>query len=113
MPEEIGVQIQESEWNECSSDSQPRYRAAGVYPEPRAGHQRDWTGSTCADHNKSEAKHLVAVARSQQWADEAAKRGDHSDALAWLHVIAAIGDELPETYETKRQVWLLALGTDR
>ena len=78
----------------------------GLYPEPGTGRQRDWTRSTCADHTKSEAKHLVAVARSLQWADEAAKRGDHSDALAWLHVI-------PETCETERQVWLLALGTDR
>ena len=55
----------------------------------------------------------MAVARSLQWADEAATRGDHSDALAWLHVIEAIGDELPETYQTKRQAWLLAFGTDR
>ena len=73
----------------------------------------DWTRSTWADQDKSEAKHPVAVARSLQWADEAAERGDHSDALAWLHVIEAIGDELPETYQTKRHAWLLAFGTDR
>jgi len=27
-------------------------------------------------------------------------------------VIEAIGDELPETYQAKRQAWLLAFGTD-
>ena len=85
----------------------------GLYPEPGTGHQRDWTRSTWADQDESEAKHPVAVARSLQWADEAADRGEHSDALAWLHVIEAIGDELPETYQTKRQAWLLAFGTDR
>ena len=70
----------------------------GLYPEPGTGHKRHGTRSTWADHNKSEdEKHPVAVARSQQWADEAAKRGDHSGARAWLHVIKAIGDELPET----------------
>ena len=94
-----------------SAAATPNSAAAppGLYP----GHQRDWTRSTSADRNESEAKHVVAVARSLQWADEAAERGDHSDALAWLHVIEAIGDELPETYETKRQAWLLAFGTDR
>jgi hypothetical protein len=85
----------------------------GLYPEPGTGHQRDRTGPAWADHNNSEDNHPVAVARSLRWADEAAKRGDHSDALAWLHVIEAIGDELPETYQTKRQAWLLAFGTDR
>ena len=98
-----------------SAAATPNSAAAppGAYPEPGTGRQRGWTRSTWADRNKSEAKHAVAVARSLQWADEAAKRGDHSDALAWLHVIGAIGDELPETYQTKRQAWLLALGTDR
>ena len=62
----------------------------GLYPEPGTGH-------TWVDQDESEAKHPVAVARSLQWADQAAQRGDHSDALAWLHVIEAIGDELPET----------------
>ena len=85
----------------------------GLYPEPGTGHQRHLTGSTWADHNEREAKHPVAVARSLQWADEAANHGDHSDALAWLHVIEAIGDELPETYQAKRQAWLLAFATDR
>jgi hypothetical protein len=85
----------------------------GLYPEPGTGHGRDWTRSMWADHNKREAKHLVAVARSLQWADEAATRGNHSDALAWLRVIEVIGDELPETYQTKRQAWLLAFGMDR
>ena len=94
-----------------SAAATPNSAAAppGLYP----GNQRDWTRSTWADRNKSEARHAVAVARTLQWADEAAGRGDHSDALAWLHVIEAIGDELPETYRTKRHAWLLAFGTDR
>ena len=94
-----------------SAAATPNSAAAppGLYP----GHQRDWTRSTWADRTKSEARHAVAVARTLQWADEAAERGDHSDALAWLHVIEAIGDELPETYQTKRHAWLLAFGTDR
>ena len=71
----------------------------GLYPEPGTGHQRHWTRSEWADHD-SEANHLVEVARSLQWADEAAERGDHSDALTWLQVIEAIGDELPETHQT-------------
>ena len=85
----------------------------GLYPEPGTGQERHGTGSTWADRSKSEAKHPVAVARSLRWADDAAERGEHSDALAWLHVIEAIGDELPETYQTKRQAWLLAFATDR
>jgi signal transduction histidine kinase len=71
----------------------------GLHPEPGTGQQRDWTRSTWADHD-SEAKHPEAVARSLQWADELAERGDHSDARAWLQMIEAIDDELPETYET-------------
>jgi hypothetical protein len=31
---------------------------------------------------KIDAKHLAAVARTLQWADESAERGDHFDALA-------------------------------
>ena len=49
-----------------------------------------------------EAKHLAAVATTLQWADEAAERGDHFDAVAWLETLDAIGDQLPEIYESRR-----------
>ena len=59
------------------------------------------------------------MARSLRWADEAAKRGDHSDALAWLHVIERAGAEVdsidaaiiapaPLDEEQKSVLWLYA-----
>jgi hypothetical protein len=64
------------------------------------------------DRNR-DARHLAAVTRSLQWADEAAEHGDHADAMAWLEVVEAIGDELSAAYTVKRHAWLLALGADR
>ena len=55
---------------------------------------------------QAEAKHLAAVARTLQWADESAERGDHFDAIAWLKTLEAIGDKLPEVYEIRRDSWL-------
>jgi hypothetical protein len=40
-----------------------------------------------------------------QWADESAEQGDHFDALAWLNTVEAIGEDLPEVYEIKRDSW--------
>lgn len=57
--------------------------------------------------------HPVAVARTLTWADEAADRGDHGDALAWLAVIEAVDGMLPSSYETKRAAWLHALARKR
>ena len=57
-----------------------------------------------------EAKHLAAVARTLQWADESAERGDYFDALAWLDTVEAIGDALPEVYEIRRDSWSAQLG---
>jgi hypothetical protein len=53
--------------------------------------------------------HRVAIARSLQWADEAAQDGNHADAMAWLRVIEAIGEELPHAYRIKQHAWRLAL----
>ncbi len=52
-------------------------------------------------------RHAQAVARSLRWADEAADRGDHVNALGWVETVLAIGDLLPEEYERKRAEWLL------
>ncbi len=79
------------------------------YPEPGTGRQ-DWTGFGSDYHVKREAKHLAAVASTLQWADESAERGDYFDALAWLDTVEAIGDVLPEVYETRRDSWSVQLG---
>ncbi len=59
--------------------------------------------------DRSVDRHPQAVARTLSWADEAADRGDHGDALAWLAVIETIDGTLPPTYETKRAAWLDAI----
>ena len=51
---------------------------------------------TCASAPR-EAKHLAAVARTLQWADESADRGDLLDAIASLGTLEAIGDEIPRS----------------
>jgi hypothetical protein len=79
------------------------------YSEPGTGRQ-DWTGFASDYRAKREAKHRAAVARTLQWADESAERGDYFDALAWLDTVEAIGDELPEIYEIRRGSWSAQLG---
>jgi hypothetical protein len=66
------------------------------------GAWRSRKGEWMADR---EAAHRVAVANTLRWADEAASRSDFSDALAWLHVLDVIGDELPPEYQAKRRAW--------
>jgi len=63
--------------------------------------------------SKGNAKHLAAVARSLRLADESAARADYYDAVAWLQVVEATGEQLPKAYETKRQTWLLAMRAGR
>jgi hypothetical protein len=53
------------------------------YALPGTGRQ-DSTGFASGQRATRDAKHLAAVARTLQWADESAERGDHFDALAWL-----------------------------
>lgn len=82
------------------------------YPEPGIGRQ-DWTGFASGTGAKREAKHRAAVANTLQWADEAAACGDHFDAVAWLDTVEAIGDKLPEVYETRRDSWCAQLPCTR
>jgi len=57
-------------------------------------------------------KHDAAIASTLQRADEAARGGDFDDALRWLSLIGAIGDELPESYEAKRRGWRAAVAAE-
>jgi hypothetical protein len=75
--------------------------------------RQDWPEFASGNCAEREAKHLVAVARTLQWADEAAERGDHFDAVAWLETLEAIGDQLPEVYENRRAAWSAQLGGTR
>ena len=75
------------------------------YPQRRTERQ-DLTRFTWDDRARREgAKHRAAVANTLQWADESAERGDHFDALAWLDTVEAIGDELPDVYQNRRNSW--------
>ena len=60
-----------------------------------------------------EARHERAVARTLEYAEEAASRGDFSEALAWLETLEAIGRRLPTEYASKRLEWRLAVAGDR
>ena len=85
-----------------------------MVPHAEPGTERqDWTGLASDYRVKREAMHLAAVARTLQWADESAERGDHLDALAWLDTVEAIGDELPEVYGIRRDAWSAQLGASR
>ena len=58
-------------------------------------------------------RHRAAVARTLQWADGCAARGEYADGLEWLAMIEKLGDTLPPEYETKRQRWIAALARAR
>ena len=55
------------------------------------------------------ARRERAVARTLEFAEEAASRGDFSEALAWLETLDAVGRRLPSEYASKRLEWRLAL----
>ncbi len=78
------------------------------YPQPGTGRQARMGVAPryCAER---EAKHLAAVARTLQWADDSAGRGDLFDAIAWLGTLEAIGDKLPDVYEIRRDSWCAQL----
>lgn len=76
----------------------------GSHPGPAAGRQ-DRTRFASDDAANHETRHQAAVASTLHWADEAAERQDHGDALAWLDALEAIGDELPSVYEARRHEW--------
>jgi hypothetical protein len=58
----------------------------------------------------AQRRHAAAVAQSLRWAEESARCGDLGDALAWLTVIEATGDQLGHEYQSKRREWLAAVG---
>jgi len=58
-------------------------------------------------------RHLTAVETTLAWAQESAERGDYVDALKWIETVEAIGDQVPPSYQTKRQAWLSVLARDR
>ena len=64
-------------------------------------------------HADRDGGHAAAVARSLRWADEAAGRADWADALAWIAVVEAGGDTLPDEFRAKRERWLAARGGKR
>jgi hypothetical protein len=55
------------------------------------------------------SRHLAAVRRSLGWAQDSADRGDYADALGWIGVVEAIGDQLPAAIELKRHAWCRSL----
>jgi hypothetical protein len=55
------------------------------------------------------AQHLAAVRQSLAWADQAARAGDHADALQWLDVVEAVAHELPAEHAEGRSSWRRAL----
>lgn len=54
-------------------------------------------------------RHRTAVRRSLGWAQESADRGDYADALGWIRVLEAIGEEIPPGYRARRRAWELEL----
>ena len=62
------------------------------------------------DPNDFEARHAAIIARTLQWADEAAARQDYGEALRWVETVRCFGNALPDDYEAKRRRWMLALG---
>jgi hypothetical protein len=52
-----------------------------------------------------DSRHQQAVARTLEWAADAARRNDLRDALAWLETIEAVDERLPEGWEEQRKEW--------
>lgn len=50
-------------------------------------------------------RHRAAVARTLASARESAARGDYADALSWLSMLDAIGQELSDEDEGLRAEW--------
>ncbi len=55
--------------------------------------------------NGSEQRAASALRRTLSWADDAADRGDHVEALSWLYTAESVGYEIPEPYLGKREAW--------
>ena len=57
-------------------------------------------------------RYRTAVANTLAWAEESAARGDYAEALAWLDVLEAIGDQLIGGYQIKRRAWNSPIGRE-
>ncbi len=89
---------------QCDAYSVVHARADELGDSRRLGAPPRLAGLSAAD------RHLVAVASSLGWAQESADRGDYADALGWIVVLEAIGEEIPDGYQTKREAWRRAVG---
>jgi hypothetical protein len=58
-------------------------------------------------------RHRDAVRRSLGWAQESADHGDYADALGWISVLEAIGEQFSSAYQAKRQAWGAQLVANR
>jgi hypothetical protein len=73
-----------------------------------------WMGSSPrAAGLSATSRHLAAVNRSLGWAQESADRGDYADALGWIDVVEAIGEQLPFAFEVKRRAWSRSLANNQ
>jgi hypothetical protein len=73
---------------------------------------RAWLGAPPRPAGLSAAdRHTMAVRGSLGYAQDSADRGDYADALGWIGVLEAIGEQLPAVYQTRRQAWGRALAT--
>jgi hypothetical protein len=50
-------------------------------------------------------RHADAVTNTLKMADEAADEQKYDDALHWLSMLEAIGERLPDHYESRRLDW--------
>lgn len=50
-------------------------------------------------------RHQAAVRNSFGWAQDSADRGDYADALGWIDVLEAIGEDIPPDFQAKRRDW--------
>ncbi len=76
---------------------------------PGPGPGRPVAVALAPEREARRAKHERAVARTLEFADEAAGRGDFRDALAWLATLEAIGRRLSDEYLVKQAEWRLAV----
>ena len=91
-----------------------RQRQLGAQPvgNPPAGKRGASRGpgpTRCAAVRRRDDVHVMAVKRSLGWAQESADEHDYKNALGWLGVLEAIGEQLPAEYQTRRQEWAHAL----
>lgn len=85
---------QNREWGQAQGSVQ-RAEPGGL-EVPLAGEQR---------RRERQRRHDEALTNTLGLAEQAAAAGNYADALRWLDVIEAIGDELPRRYRAARERW--------